>query len=319
MARNNPVIYQFLFGSKNKLNNEKSFIFIYFNRRIVITISDSFLKIEIPYVIKISDIKKSIIVKESIRRGIMLAIISNNKDFSKNICKISHKENGKRFSDVNDLLMSSNFLKNNSFKEIVKKENVLLFISSYIHNKDAKNEYLMSSVCAFIKSFHSQNAYDEFSYLWIAMNGLYNYDYDGCKRFEANKISRFEEKQFLNNTDNFKSCLNDTNVFGNLLIKLASFEKNILDIKDKDSIICNSITLLFNGVVKLSFEHEWCYSFVLLRVCYKVRCNFFHSNLHIPLISFANDIENRALNALNTLLSDYLCCNIYKFFNRIGG
>ena len=174
----------------------------------------------------------------------------------------------------------------------------------------------MASLNALIIAKTKRFETERFLYLWMAMNALYRYytvAFCGCggkndsvmlKHFAAlygfgpvanNMI--FEEKQRYNKIDTII-----------LRRKTELFLEDILSTSSNSS--CELLSYL-----EQKGETFSPYGYFLLTHSYYHRCELFHANRAVKLLSFPEESNILILRALNTLIENFLDTNLHLWFD----
>ena len=161
---------------------------------------------------------------------------------------------------------------------------------------------------------------ERFSYLWIAMNGLY--------------ASKAPDKMKTNERDSMSHLVASFDLGNKVLTKKNNDvigKRVMIELKDyRESITRDSLT---NGIHKsfadslekriLHLEPEnnvpydlSAYGYMITGFPYYLRCTLFHSNRPIELFSFEGDMELNALMLANGLLEEFLDEYLISMFRQ---
>lgn len=171
---------------------------------------------------------------------------------------------------------------------------------------------------------------EKFTYLWMAMNGLYGKavkianEYLPKTRKGKDWITKeCDELKFM---AMYLGCSWETapqkdkveSLLRNILIVLTDVRADQIEnliyaakTEDKSAEEICRINELQNA--KGNLIHP--YASLLLWVPYKVRCSYFHSEKALPLLSFADEYPLPAIRVLNHVLEDFLDDELWKWFD----
>lgn len=266
-----------------------------------------------------SDYFKDFIVKIYILHFILF---SKELKITKLIIKVNEQEKKYNFEEL-PLLYSlvENSLENNNIPE---KWNDERFIKKFLDTPKTNYDSRFSALFAFIIAKSKKYEIERFENLWIAINGLYN--------FFSNKTAK--ERLFGNTDKKYRISEKDQiylfgicNGWENCSISQAENDKIgkelLIAFNEINEEISFSKVNFENGIWKekinkiLSAEKKDnidCYAFLLLHFAYYLRCQFFHANKPLPLITINGNPECKVLKLVNTLLEEYLSEKLYLFF-----
>ncbi len=156
---------------------------------------------------------------------------------------------------------------------------------------------------------------ERFLYLWMAINGMYNFYFENF--FKSNDRKESDILRRFANLYGFGPVMNEkiapySKAKADSVIFRRSADVFLSEIKQNDS--GSSLDLLRTlGVRDSGFS---AYGYYLLKHCYKYRCDMFHANRQVKLLSFAEEAEIIALRTLSSLLEEFLDNNLHRWFDR---
>lgn len=165
-----------------------------------------------------------------------------------------------------------------------------------------------------------------FMYNWMAMNGIYkritkiakeNYSKIN-KSFDKDQLTRdstqikllarlyFGKNVFIN--DNIKNKIFNTSrrVLDDIDIEKSKEELDYKLLNNKDNILNIELKKLNLG----DGEGYTCGCFILLWLPYYIRCNYFHSEIALPIYAFKNENILKVLEIVNIIIEGFLDENI---------
>lgn len=200
-----------------------------------------------------------------------------------------------------------------------------------LNTNKSKGNSLDATLDAFLIAKSKTYESEKFMYLWMSMNGMYNYIAETAACFCNKTYTKEYEK--LNLYGNFQKCgrypfkpNNDDQARQLRIIrKLDSLLKNI----DENNYI-EIIAAIKNNDTKSHIESEIeemisalpesgkvkPYGLLLLNVPYFIRCKYFHGDKPLPLFSFENEYPLTILKLLNYLIEDHIDEQLPSFLNE---
>ena len=162
---------------------------------------------------------------------------------------------------------------------------------------------------------------ERFVYLWMALNGMYNYycnTIDMIKRLKSSEVDdskkhRKEEQKIL--------CLQRLLKVGNERIKNDSEKTAVANIVEfilqeyspddinRDFIEKSELNKRIRGALKKKDGGQYnltAYGYILTQLSYYYRCKIIHGNRPIILFAYPDDKELHALRIVNKLLEDFI-------------
>jgi len=173
---------------------------------------------------------------------------------------------------------------------------------------------------------------EKFIYLWMGMNGLYGYTAEIAKDYMPSKNelkwikNEFAQLKFFSMINDYRYTTvgkeQEQQIIRKIEFVLSKIRadqiselKYALKICDEDNEIVKNIQNIF---LEFGIEQGKMHPYValLLYTSYKIRCKYFHAVNTIPLICFENEHPIPVLRILNTLMEEYLDCNLNRWFDR---
>ncbi len=208
----------------------------------------------------------------------------------------------------------------------------------FLENPKSKQDELAASLYAFLCSRSKKNESERFFYLWMSMNGLYNFL---AGKYKEKLKKKIQEEKGISDKEADKELKNiplgsDNNKIL-LLEKAELWGKDLVtrnerpDLADKmESILkeggyenANVEELLKEGLSLKSGKKEPEVSkdikkeaYLNLWYPYYLRCNLFHANQPLPLFSMEKEVEIRRLRFFNARLNNYLDQHLWQYFNE---
>ena len=208
-------------------------------------------------------------------------------------------------------LTSSGFLRSIS-KEWRNRDvlqNVLRFQKS-------KTDLARSTAALYAYLYSKTKSYEteRFSFLWMAMNGLY-----GAMKPEAPndrmQMSNLIQVYHLGNA--VLSSTKRDEICHLVYIKMKEIEGRVteesLGEEHKELAEYISLHIPIDNQTKKPFDVSP-YGFLLTDFAYYLRCKLFHANRPVELFSFADDLEIKVLRIVNGLLEKFLDDNLIRIF-----
>lgn len=194
-------------------------------------------------------------------------------------------------------------------------EKVIENILTYTRSKyDSKISSLFALICA--KSKDKEN--ERFMYLWMSINGMYNYMAKCAGKSTDNDLEKL--KLILEKYDIGKSCLTrkTRKAIARRIISVISknWDDKVISaesLSDSGShrVIGNAI---FSSLSSINSQDKITpYGYLLLELPYYFRCTYFHANK--PVLLYAFEHELKCLRALNMIMESFLDRELYKYFS----
>lgn len=182
---------------------------------------------------------------------------------------------------------------------------------------------LLASIYALAYSKNKKNEIERFQYLWMSLNGMYN--------FLGSQINSILLRKFNIKGDTGDKC------YIEYMLRYYNMADKTLDQTSRQCVTREVIPLLkdVKGIItkeSLKGEHKElaqeieniiskdnksnlnAYSYLLLAFSYNFRCSMFHANRPISLFSYADDYVVKCFKIINCLLEDFLEEKLWKFF-----
>lgn len=171
----------------------------------------------------------------------------------------------------------------------------------------------ISALYAYLYSKTKRYETERFSYLWMAMNGLY---------------ASLHPETGANDTEGLKALLKRFGLGEELFSRKERTDKGLkamLKLKDagepitRDSLMNGKHQELAVSIKSLLTREETPlnltpYGYLLTDFPYYLRCKFFHANRPMELFSFQSDMELKAIRIANGLLEEFLDENLVMLF-----
>lgn len=287
-----------------------------------------------------------------IQKGILLYMIKYSRgitivNFSFSVDGEKTDYSGTQFPfycmiDRNSVLNLSNNWQSQFVYDFIREYKEKYKVTDYNNARDLQKKAarrLMASAFAFLTAKTQKYEYEKFSYLWIAMNGMYGY------------VSHLYEPSGQKMRLNLRKKLTEVEEMSVLWHCLGWDEgdRRKWNIKyDDKKIIYDKVSRILNGInAEMSFEelenelferetgnrirdvlHSWPKDqteqeeynvspkiYVIFFLPYFVRCNYFHANKPFPLIANKQDKNNHVLKLINKLLDRFLDETITSWMN----
>ena len=194
----------------------------------------------------------------------------------------------------------------------------------------------MAALYAYITSKSKHYKAEKFIYLWMALNGMYNYFFNMVKEnlIKTRVSERLQLECFLR--------LNDlVTIRGNYNNK--SYRK--VENRDIDVVVAQKIGAIIKNydmsqIGKAALENGSCkelsekihnkllefplyqnfditaYGYLSVFFPYHLRCNMIHANKPLTMFSYRNDEEMIYLQVANSLLDEFIEENLHKWFDK---
>ncbi len=194
-----------------------------------------------------------------------------------------------------------------------------------------KKEYqpLDASLYALILSKTKMYESERFTWLWKAINGMYNFYWEnfikrhkeGLRSKETNQINAFAR------VNNLRTGFTDRNYkekIYNDVIDVINENWNGNDVtqetlQNEHKELAEQIEQkLFKRCTKRADRTAYdldAYTYLLLDMAYYYRCNLFHANKPVKLFSFEEEAEIKMLKVLNSVMEDHIERNLPNWFD----
>lgn len=213
------------------------------------------------------------------------------------------------------------------------------FINALLNIPKTVYDSRMSSVFALICSKVQKYESERFSFLWMAVNGMYNYLWS--KVLDQN--NRVNEKIQLCILAELYGCkTGDLPDGDNNTIILNQVKAIINDVWDYNTITPESLRTIHSELaskIESKFFHRYSskgnkkidfkkypkqqktyyncdlYSYLFAHITYKYRCDLFHSNTPVKLFSFEEEEDIKMLKVLNGIMEDFIEKHLADWFS----
>lgn len=195
-----------------------------------------------------------------------------------------------------------------------KKENVL---NTVLKLSQEKEDFRLAALNAYLTGKRAAAETERFLYLWMSMNGLYEYYnkavFKTIKGKETDRIEAFMNSfipghHFLIRNERNR-CFDELN---GLILKTKDFKDKI---KDPLSLVCKKAEWQISKAAGRDIPIN-AYFYYLFQQTYTYRCSLFHANRPVKLLSFAEESEIIVLRTLSDLLEEFLDKELYKSFEQ---
>lgn len=196
-----------------------------------------------------------------------------------------------------------------------KKESLITTIlNSPKSSYDGRHNALLSLLIAKSKEYRSEKA----MYLWMAMNGFYNYLSEQCKKLPECKLQfrrEFKQHELL------CAVLGEKYSVGNIDERLETllFREGISRLRNCKSSIAEMDVVLENLFSNIPLEgktddgKQYSISqkaFVTVWIPYQIRCRYVHANDALPLFSYSDELLLKVLEITNHYVAKMLEQNL---------
>ena len=215
--------------------------------------------------------------------------------------------------------MITNGLNQPFAKEWKKKELIEELLCVPNSRYDGRHKAFIDLSIAKSKEYQSE----KMIYLWMAMNGFYNYLAAMAKDISGKQIKRETKKHDLMcnilGWDRVpkivlpgKDADDSAEIFLKKLLTLIG-SANRKQIYDKN--------LLYNNIISMAdklgihLEQSQMIPLLMIWLPYKVRCNYFHANIEMPILMHRDDKLLKSLEYINRYLQEWLESELPKWLN----
>ncbi len=179
-----------------------------------------------------------------------------------------------------------------------------------------ENDRRIAALCSYLLGKSADFETERFRCMWTAINGLYEfYNNDVLKKTdygEKEHIKRFLQLYSHNcsmlDDDERKNCKTPLSI---LIYKTPDFQTAI---KDPASDVAKQTRLTIQRKTGKNYQIDPCL-YYLFQMSYTLRCELFHGNSPIKLLSFAEESEILLLRACSDLMEDFLDFNLHRWFD----
>lgn len=197
-----------------------------------------------------------------------------------------------------------------------KESEVLQRILNYQKSKEALSREV-SSLYAYLYSKTKNYETERFSYLWMAMNGMYAALYPMASSNDREQMIKLLERFSLGTSMHTRNSRKSSGILAMLALK---------DVKEpvtKDSIINGEHKEILDKAEKVLFDDKGNridishYGYFITDFAYYLRCHMFHTNTPVQLFCFYDDMELKAIRIVNGLLEEFLDQNLICLFRTM--
>lgn len=196
-----------------------------------------------------------------------------------------------------------------------KRERV---IHTVLELSQREKDYRLAALHAYLMGKWAESETERFFYLWMAMNGLYDYCYeirphDNPKKraCEADRIGIFQQEYapqtiFLSSVERGK-CFEPLN---RLIFRTKDF---LREIRTPESPVRRQVCELIREHTGKDYSID-AYYYYLLQQTYTYRCMLFHANHPLKLLSYAEESEIILLRTYRSLMEEFLDRALPRWF-----
>ncbi len=288
---------------KEEKSAKKCFVYKYSRQKINCEFNENYIKISFK-TSNLNDICKIFyrpLVKNAIKRSLLIYSLIYNRFFLYDVDKKYEVIFDNEPCETENVFPVYSMGSENANLGFNYKDGVLSNIMAIKESaRDARIVALTDFIISKAKIFESER----FLYLWMAMNGIYNYVW---KNRNNEKGTESERISYLAKIKNFKG------------VEFSREEKNHVFnwIRDylytelSNSFGCNCFEKYAYDKIE---EHVWQKTgkkedgkaFVLFHFCYTLRCKLFHADTSAVLYCLGNDNDWKLLKILNNMLETFL-------------
>lgn len=191
-------------------------------------------------------------------------------------------------------------------------------------NQDTRWAAVFAAICAKSKSFEIER----FIYLWMAVNGMYNYLAARIEKLRSSNKNDGKEKR-ISETDKLRWLLQlydlgEEPVTRDDAAKVASDVVGILKTVDLNIIKTRSdlSEKLQEEIEKVLLKKDQtkyklsAYGYLVISFPYFFRCNIVHANKPLPLFCYSDESELKNIKLINELLENFIDKNLPKLFDE---
>jgi len=178
-------------------------------------------------------------------------------------------------------------------------------------------DYRLAALHAYLMGKSTRMETERFLYLWMAMNGLYEFFFRKiakktgyCK--ETERIKRYQRHytdqcSFLTDDEREKSA----DALNRIIFRTRDFQT---EIKDPASSAGRQAVSAIRTITGKNYTVD-AYFYYLLQQTYTYRCKLFHANRPLKLLSFSEESEIVVLRTLSDLMEEFLDAELHKWFD----
>lgn len=199
-------------------------------------------------------------------------------------------------------------------------------IQSILSQTKSAADPRMAALYAYITSKSKHYKAEKFIYLWMALNGMYNYfagkvaSYCNSKK-EAGDMLKIccllKLFKYGNETIYKKAQTKIAQDVGSLLKKnnYKCITKDSLYLGENMELAAKIEEILNKPDSNMKFDIT-AYGYLLMQFSYYIRCNVIHADKPLALFSYKNDEEMIYLQVVNSLLDEFMEENLHKWFDK---
>lgn len=303
--------------------NSRKYYYNYRNTKdICITISENAARISCSMTVKFNPqsfaIEKNQLFSDAIKKALLvyLIIFSKNLEVKQALLFVDGEYQMPISVPIYSLIPDS--LNRNMPNVWDSKEVVEQILTYSVSIYDSKIASLFALICAKSKDKETER----FMYLWMSINGMYNF----ISKCAGNQIWNEQEKisMILKMYDMAESALThkDRQHIAKYIIPIVSenwdsgaITQESLSDSDSHQKIANAIKAQLKESLTNGSEEIEPYACLLIELPYYLRCSYFHASKPVLLYAFKDEQILKCLCALNETMEAFLDKELYKYFS----
>lgn len=273
---------------------------------------------------------------DAVKKALLIHIIK----YSSGICieniTVYINDEKKVYDEMNDNNYIYSLVNGKLLRKIPKEWNNPVFIQAMLNQVKSRYDSMTASVFAYIYSQTKEYEIERFIYLWMSLNGMYNFFSNFVKQntSDSNKINKIGEECNQIRAISYMTTDSKGRIFKKDSKFIAFDVISVLKKWDGKSVTYESMT---NGIhkdladeisEKITYRNKnvketfgkridiTSYAYVMFFLAYYYRCNVFHANKPVPLFSYIDEPDLRCLSVINGMLEKYISENLYKWFDE---
>ena len=256
--------------------------------------------------------------KEGMKRISLLHILYYQKQIKvkSSQLRITGPGNVEEVHDLSDYFILYSLISSGFLRSISKEWRNQDVLQNVLRFQKSKTELAKSTAALYAYLYSKTRSYEteRFSYLWMAMNGLY-----GAMKPEVTndrmQMSNMIQVYHLGN--DVLTSTNRDEICHLVYIKMKDIEGKVTEesLRGEHKELAEYISqhIPIDNQTKKPFDLSP-YGFLLTDFSYYLRCKLFHANRPVELFSFADDLEIKVLRIVNGLLEEFLDANLIRIF-----
>ena len=190
------------------------------------------------------------------------------------------------------------------------------FIQTVLELSQREKDYRLAALHAYLMGKCAESETERFFYLWMSVNGLYKYY--NCEVLEKTDYGEKQLiKRFLQYYTNNSSLLDDRErekCFEPLNRMIFQSKDFLQEIRSQDSETSRRVCNCIQEQTGKNYRID-AYFYYLLQQAYTFRCNLFHANRPVKILSYAEESEIILLRTLSDLLEEFLDRELPRWFD----